>query len=147
MEQTQTPDLKGLLEATLFVEDLGTARAFYEKTLGLKVFDLSEAACGFVVGEAQLLLLITREKARRPSQTPGGEVPPCLLGPGGAGGAGHIALAIDASEFDVWRTRLECQGIEILSEVTWERGGRSLYFRDPDGHLLELATPGVWDVY
>ena len=30
------------------------------------------------------------------------------------------------------------------SVVVWEAGGRSLYFRDPDGHLLELATPGVW---
>ena len=38
-------------------------------------------------------------------------------------------------------------GIEIESEVTWTRGGRSLYFRDPDGHLVELATPGVWEVY
>ena len=23
----------------------------------------------------------------------------------------------------------------------------SIYFRDPDGHLLELATPGLWSVY
>lgn len=27
------------------------------------------------------------------------------------------------------------------------RGGCSVYFRDPDGHLLELATPGVWINY
>ncbi len=26
-------------------------------------------------------------------------------------------------------------------------GGTSLYFRDPDGHLLELVTPGIWSIY
>ena len=33
------------------------------------------------------------------------------------------------------------------SEVTWPQGGRSLYFRDPDGLLVELATPGLWRNY
>ena len=27
------------------------------------------------------------------------------------------------------------------------RSGESIYFRDPDGHLLELATPGLWPGY
>jgi hypothetical protein len=26
-------------------------------------------------------------------------------------------------------------------------GGASLYSRDPDGHLLELITPGCWAIY
>ncbi len=29
----------------------------------------------------------------------------------------------------------------------WELGGRSLYFRDLDRHLIEVATPGVWSIY
>lgn len=29
--------------------------------------------------------------------------------------------------------------------MTWEPGGRSIDFRDPDGHLLELATFAVWE--
>ena len=31
--------------------------------------------------------------------------------------------------------------------MKWPRGGESLYFRDPDGHLVELATPGLWANY
>jgi catechol 2,3-dioxygenase-like lactoylglutathione lyase family enzyme len=31
--------------------------------------------------------------------------------------------------------------------MAWPRGGTSLYFRDPDGHLVELATPGLWSIY
>jgi catechol 2,3-dioxygenase-like lactoylglutathione lyase family enzyme len=43
--------------------------------------------------------------------------------------------------------RLESEDISVESRVTWRRGGQSLYFRDPDGHLVELATPGIWAIY
>jgi catechol 2,3-dioxygenase-like lactoylglutathione lyase family enzyme len=46
-----------------------------------------------------------------------------------------------------WEGRLQERGIPIESRTTWSRGGTSLYFRDPDGHLLELATPGLWETY
>jgi hypothetical protein len=56
-------------------------------------------------------------------------------------GRGTSAFAVAEAELQAWRTRLESHGVEVLSEVAWEQGARSLYFRDPDGHLLELATP------
>ena len=64
----------------------------------------------------------------------------------------HVAQATSPLPFpqtalETWRTRLRECGIEIESEVQWERGGASLYFRDPDANLLELATPGVWPNY
>ncbi|MBB4053673.1 catechol 2,3-dioxygenase-like lactoylglutathione lyase family enzyme [Devosia subaequoris] len=31
--------------------------------------------------------------------------------------------------------------------MAWDRGGKSLYFRDSDGHLIELGTPGIWRTY
>lgn len=138
------PHLKGLLETAIFVENLDRARDFYGQILGLRTLQDSAEACVLTVAKAQLLLLISREKAGIPSRTPGGDVPPCLVRPGEATGAGHLAFAIAEAEFDEWRTHLANRGVEVLSEVLWEQGARSLYFRDPDGHLLELATPGLW---
>jgi len=59
----------------------------------------------------------------------------------------HLAFAIPSSELDAWEAWLKECGVAIEEKKTWQRGGRSLYFRDPDGHLLELATPGVWSNY
>ena len=48
---------------------------------------------------------------------------------------------------NAWRAHLTASGVAIRSEMAWPRGGRSLYFDDPDGHVLELATPGLWATY
>jgi catechol 2,3-dioxygenase-like lactoylglutathione lyase family enzyme len=89
-----------------------------------------------------VLLLFKRGATLEPVQLPGGVLPP-------HDGAGqlHFAFAIRATDLASWRERLEAQGVIIESEVAWPRGGRSLYFRDPDYHLVELATPGVWPTY
>jgi catechol 2,3-dioxygenase-like lactoylglutathione lyase family enzyme len=136
------PKLNGLLETVLFVEDLSRASAFYEKVLGLQKVQGNERGYGFVVAPRQLLLMVKHGTTREPRETPGGVLPPC-----GATGSMHVAFAIAESELEEWRRWLKSHGVEVLSEVTWERGGRSLYFPDPDGHVLELATPGVWEVY
>jgi catechol 2,3-dioxygenase-like lactoylglutathione lyase family enzyme len=138
------PKVNGLVETALFVENLPRARDFYLQVLGLEIIQQSDVGCVFIVAKGQILLLVSQEKAMVPSKTPGGEVPPCLGRPGKSLGAGHIAFSIAEADIDGWRTRLTRNGVEVLSEVAWERGPRSLYFRDPDGHLIELATPGLW---
>ena len=59
----------------------------------------------------------------------------------------HVAFAIPASELEGWRGVLKEKKILIEEETHWERGGRSLYFRNPDHHLVELVTPGCWAIY
>jgi catechol 2,3-dioxygenase-like lactoylglutathione lyase family enzyme len=96
----------------------------------------------FDVGGRQVLLLFKRGGTLAPTAVPGGVIPPH-----DGRGPHHIGLAIAAADYDAWRDRLRARGIAIESEAAWERGGRSLYFRDPDGHLLELVTPGIWPNY
>lgn len=59
----------------------------------------------------------------------------------------HLAFAIHAETLADWEAWLEENQIEIEEKRAWERGGHSLYFRDPDRHLIEIATPGVWPTY
>ena len=94
------------------------------------------------VGDGTLLLLFQRGNAEA-LETPGGLIPGHT-----SGGPGHFAFAIDAGELGRWESRLAALG-DCRSKVasTWERGGTSLYFRDPDNRSVELATPGVWPTY
>jgi hypothetical protein len=48
---------------------------------------------------------------------------------------------------ETWKRRLDSEGVAIESIVIWPRGAQSIYFRDPDGHLVELITPGFWAIY
>ncbi len=124
-----------LVEAALYVEDLGRAEAFYREVLGLELIDKEPGRHVFFrVGES--MLLIFKPEATRQE---GGSVPPH-----GAHGPGHVALGIPEGAFEAWREHLKQQGIQIEKERTWPRGGRSLYFRDPDGNSIELVTPGCW---
>ena len=59
----------------------------------------------------------------------------------------HIAFAVAADALPQWEQRLRDEGVAIEGRTDWSRGGHSIYFRDPDGHLLELATPGLWTIY
>jgi hypothetical protein len=68
-----------------------------------------------------------------------GKVPPH-----GTTGAGHAAFAVRDDELDWWRRHLAAHAVAIEKDLTWPGGGRSLYFRDPAGNSLELATPSVW---
>lgn len=89
------------------------------------------------------VLLLCREGAStEPVETEGGVIPPH-----DGGGPAHLAFAIEREELGAWTDWLTECGVEIESRVRWERGGESLYFRDPDGHALELVTPGTWDNY
>jgi catechol 2,3-dioxygenase-like lactoylglutathione lyase family enzyme len=139
------PKLNGLVETALFVENLARACDFYEQVLGLTKIQLNNTGCVFRVADQRYLLLIAREAAQNPNETPYGVVPACAVPQHNDRGPGHIAFGVSADALEYWRARLAQHNIDLLSEVTWKRGAHSLYFRDPDGHLIELATPGIWD--
>lgn len=51
----------------------------------------------------------------------------------------HFALGVRADAPDRWRRHLVASGVA----VEHERGGHSVYGRDPAGSSVELVTPGV----
>ena len=139
---SRRPRVRGLLETSLYVDDLRRARDFYTGLFGFPVLTEDERLCALDLAGGAVLLLFRKGETSEPVRIPGGIIPP-------HDGAGHLhfAFAIDREELPRWEDRLRAEGIEIESRTTWPRGGVSVYFRDPDGHLVELATPGVWATY
>jgi catechol 2,3-dioxygenase-like lactoylglutathione lyase family enzyme len=136
------PALARILETALYVDDLPRARAFYEGLFGLRAMFADGDLVAYDVGGASVLLLFRRGGSIHARSGPAGTIP-------GHDGSGplHFAFAIPADALEAWRARLAERGVAIEATMRWPRGGTSLYFRDPDGHLVELATPGLWPTY
>ena len=66
------------------------------------------------------------------------------LPPHGASGPVHVCFAVPRDAFEEWIAFLPASGVTLLQEESWPGGGRSVYFRDPDGNLLELADRDFW---
>ena len=137
------PPLTGVLETALYVADLERASAFYRQLLGAREL-LAEAdrMRALDVAGRQVLLLFRTGASTAPNPVPGGVVPPH-----DAHGRMHVCFAIPADALAAWEAHLAALGVAVESRVHAERGATCLYLRDPDGHLVELATPGVWETY
>jgi catechol 2,3-dioxygenase-like lactoylglutathione lyase family enzyme len=136
------PTLNAVLETALYVDDLDRARGFYEAGLGLRLLRADHRMCAFDVGGRSVLLLFRRGASADTMVLPGGTIPPH-----DGQGPLHMAFAVAAEELPAWEDVLRERGIPVEGRTDWPKGGRSVYFRDPDGHLLELATPGLWETY
>ena len=136
------PDLLGVLETCLYVDAFERACPFYEQVLGLNSIYRDQRLCAYDVGGRGVLLLFLRGASLEPSRLPGGTVPPH-----NGSGPVHTAFSIAANALADWEARLSEADVAIESRVKWPRGGESIYFLDPDGHVLELATPGLWPGY
>ena len=77
--------------------------------------------------------------------TPGGlisflEYPQMGAGAQGTGATHHIALAVgSAEEVVAWREYLQSRAVPT-TEVYGRGGLTSIYLRDPDGHIIEIAA-------
>ncbi|HSI84824.1 MAG: VOC family protein [Candidatus Methylacidiphilales bacterium] len=142
-DTAQTPRLRSVVETALYINDLERTSRFYAETLQLRRIDGDARFAAFAVGSHHVLLLFVQGSSLEPVPIGHGGIIP----PHDAAGPAHIAFGIAANEVTYWRERLDRHSVTIESEINWPRGGRSLFFRDPDGHLLELITPGVWEIY
>jgi catechol 2,3-dioxygenase-like lactoylglutathione lyase family enzyme len=136
------PNLLGVLETCLYVDAFERACPFSEQILGLNSIFRDPRLCAYDVGGRGVLLLFLRGGSLETVQLPGGMLPPH-----DGSGPVHLAFSIAAEELAAWEERLAEADIAIEGRIKWPRGGESIYFRDPDGHVLELATPGLWPGY
>jgi catechol 2,3-dioxygenase-like lactoylglutathione lyase family enzyme len=136
------PGITHVLETSLYAKELAATARFYAEVVGLKAMLETPRLVAFDAGNRSVLLVFQHGSTETDLATDEGVIP-------GHDGAGrlHLALGIPAESLAEWRDRLQRHGVAIISETRWQRGGTSLYFHDPDGHVVELATPGLWANY
>ena len=128
--------ITGLHHITLLVADVERSLAFYRNVLGLRlveqtVNDDDRSARHFIFGDAD--------------GSPGTlitclEYPDLDEGKVGRGSTHHFALAVDSpEELAAWKDYLAARGI-ATTDVMDRTGTTSIYLRDPDGHLVEIAA-------
>src|SRR5262245_39461497 len=122
------PNVTGVLESSLYVQDLQRAVEFYRSVFGFEKLAFDARFCAFSVAGTQVLLLFEKGASNQPMPIPGGVIPPH-----DGDGSLHVAFSIPAADWEHWERKLQSNRIEVESVVEWPRGGRSLYFRDPDG--------------
>ena len=131
------PQVNGILETSLYVEHPTRSVEFYRRVFGFEPIDTDQNVtdqtrlCALRAGDRSVLLLFKKGATADTN----------------AAGAIHVAFGISRSELSAWEAWLSQQGISIELRKTWKYGGEALYFRDPDGHLLEVVTLGVWSIF
>ena len=136
------PQVTHILEAALYVGDLDRSVAFYRRLFGWELFLRDDRMAALGVPGQQVLLLFRRGASTQPSLTPFGTIPPH-----DGRGAQHMAFAIECAALPGWEAALTAAGVAVESRLAWGSGSTALYFRDPDGHSIELATPRLWPNY
>ena len=134
------PHVTGIGETALHVTDLDRSVRFYQGLFAFHKIASDGRFCALRVNDQQVFLLFKQGGTLEPVRIPAGIIPSH-----DGQGRMHMAFTIPAAEWSEWENQLRAHGVAIKSIVEWGHGARSLYFRDPDGHLIELATPGIWD--
>jgi len=137
-----TPRLNGVLETALYSDNKPRLVGFFRDVMDLPVLRDEERLTAFDAGGASVILVFAAGASVNGEDTPMGHIP-------GHDGSGplHLAFKVSEDDYPLWQERLRDAGAPDLGEIEWPAGGRSWYFKDPDGHVLEIATPGLWGNY
>jgi catechol 2,3-dioxygenase-like lactoylglutathione lyase family enzyme len=125
--------ITGIHHITLLVADVERSLAFYRNVLGMRLVKQTvnaddSSARHFVFGDADRMLLTCLE------------YPDLDEGKVGRGSTHHFALSVESeAELNAWKQYLEERGIPV-TEVMEREDSKSIYLRDPDGHILEIAS-------
>ena len=128
--------IAGIHHVTLISSDLDRSAAFYRDLLGLRLVeagtnDDDPDARHFWFGD--------------PDGAPGTlitlfEYPQMERGIVGIGSTHHFAFRVGSEdELEGWRRYLDSRGVPCTQVIDRARF-KSIYLRDPDGHIVEIAT-------
>ncbi len=129
------PKLSRILETALYVKSLRAAERFYSNVLGLPLMRKQKGRHLFYWVGKDILLIFYPEKTLKDKTTPHGTK-----------GPGHLAFEVSEKDYGRWKKYLAKKEVKIVEEVIWKKPNlRSIYFHDPSGNVLEIATPGIWE--
>jgi catechol 2,3-dioxygenase-like lactoylglutathione lyase family enzyme len=127
-EQTAWPG--AIAAITLFVEDLAAAKRFYDEVFRLPVTFEDDNSVVFTFGQTMINLLDAKEAPQL--------IEPAHVADADAGARFQFTLAVD--DVDAMCEKLRQRGVELLNgpiDRPW--GIRTASFRDPGGHIWEIA--------
>jgi catechol 2,3-dioxygenase-like lactoylglutathione lyase family enzyme len=128
------PRVHGVHETVLYADDVPALTAFYADVVGLRQIEPPDDwSAAFQLEDGNVLLLFDPNR----TSAPGRFVPEH-----GATGAGHVAFRV--AELAAATDELRSRDIEVEREITWPKGGRSVYFRDPAGNSVEYVEGEIW---
>ena len=133
------PKVNGISETALYVDSVNRSIKFYETIFDFDVMGADERFAALNIKKGQVLLLFKKGGSLKPTKIPGGIIPPT-----DGKGEWHLAFSVAKSDLDEWEKWLLKNNVQIESRVRWDGGGESIYFRDPDKHSIELASPVIW---
>jgi catechol 2,3-dioxygenase-like lactoylglutathione lyase family enzyme len=130
-----------IIETCIYSPDLDVMRDFYVNRLGLDLVSEEEGRHVFVKAGKSMLLIFNPENTRLAANSifpvHGAMTPPSSI---------HFALEIEQVGYEGAKNVLIQNKIPIEKEMSWGSGGKSIYFRDPAGNLVEIVTKGQWPV-
>lgn len=140
------PKLGQIVESILYTSDVARLSTWYKNIMGIEPFFQAPRGAGFGLPNNTILLLFDRNKTTEDMVSPRGVIP--KHGITGTGLGQHLAFACSGQEeLAEWEEHFKANHVEILGKMDWELGGKSIYVRDWEGHVIEVMTRGVWPVY
>lgn len=130
--------IAGLHHVTLLCKDVERSLGFYRNLLGMRLVKQTTNEDD----RGARHLFFGDEECRPGTLVTCLEYPDLDEGTVGRGSTHHLALAVETEEeLAGWRDYLTAQGIPV-TDVMDRTYFKSVYLRDPDGHIIELATQG-----
>lgn len=152
--------LSHVLETCLYVRDMTQSTIFYSDILGLEPKIKSPRLTMFPLGHTTLILFqlgttasdSVSEDGVVPGHGPDEKIIGSLMTENGGRTSEsgnlhtHYCLAVSSTrEVEEWEHYLRNKDVKLRGVMNWQKGGRSVYFEDPDGHVGEIGSRGIWE--